>query len=107
VASDAQLSLPAGSRVVQFYEPDYFVDPAWVPKVELTRAAHAALIRSVAPRPDDAAHTENRLSKVGEVVRPRQVTFSKLYLADRQTLVHLVVSDEGGSVAAYIECTVF
>jgi hypothetical protein len=32
VAGDAQLSLPAGSRVVEFYEPDYFVDPVWVAK---------------------------------------------------------------------------
>jgi hypothetical protein len=45
--------------------------------------------------------------EVGKVVASAAGHFSKQYLADRQTLVHLVVSDEGGSVAAYIECTVF
>jgi len=107
IATEASLSLPAGTRVLQFSEPEAIVDPVWAAKLELPEASLAEFMRVLDAKQADPTSVHNRFAKSVGWWQPKAALTAKQYLADRQTLVNVIVSKEDQKVVAYVECMVF
>jgi hypothetical protein len=107
VVTEAALPLPAGARVVQFYAPDSFVDPIWAARIEIPIAALETIKATIAAKTADSTHVSDRFANTVSWWQPEETLLTKQYLANRQTLVNVVLSMEHRGPVAYVECMIF
>lgn len=107
MAEATGLTIPESARVVEFYDSGHLIDPTWVAKVELSKEALDALLRSIEKWASDPTHVRNRLSGSVPWWRPGDRLAAKQYLVERNALVSVVVAKEGGRLFVYLEYMVF
>lgn len=107
IERETGLTFPEKSRLDQFFDPDYFIDPQWVAKIIVPASSYESLRLNLLTKPDDNTVSSGGLVDSTSWWKPQNVVLTKQYLADRQTLVKVVVSKENEEYEVYIECVVF
>jgi hypothetical protein len=107
IRKDTGVEFPVETTVVHFHEPDRVVDPVWVAKVLVPPGAFDSLKKVVLAKPTDNTTYHGALSNSTSWWKPEDVLLERGYLADRQTFVKMIFSEESPNVAVYIEAAVF
>lgn len=107
IASETGLIVPIESRLIHFFEPERIVDPVWIAKIMIPASSYGEFEESLLEKTPDNTTYMGALANSAMWWKPDNVVVKKQYLFDRQTLVIVVVSREGGEFAVYVECAVF
>lgn len=107
VANETGLTFPAGSKLVQFSEPDVAVDPVWVAKLIIPTSSYDGFRQALLKKSTDNTIYDGALANSTSWWKPTAILLTHQYLANSQTFVKVVVSKEGNDFAVYIECAVF
>lgn len=107
IEKETGLDFPDESKLIHFLEPDIVVDPVWVAKVIIPASSFEGFKEVVLRKPTDNSGYSGALADSITWWKPKTVIMKKQYLADRHTLVDIVLSKEGDDFAVYIECAVF
>jgi hypothetical protein len=107
IASETGLAFPRESKLLHFSAPERLVDPVWVAKIVIPRASYEAFKKALLGKTADNTVYHGALGDSTDWWKPTHVVLTKKYLADRQTFVNVVVSEETEGFAVFIECAVF
>lgn len=107
IESEIGLTFPPDSIVEHFYELEVFVDPVWVAKVFVPVSAYESLKPNLLAKSTDDSTYINALADSTSWWQPVNVVLTKQYWTNSHTFVRVVVSEEDGKIAIYIECAVF
>ena len=107
IQTEADLPLPAGSRLLLFAELDTVVDPAWAAKIALPAGAAAPFRQRVSSKPEEPTQVENAYRKSLSWWQARPGSLTKQYAPRPQTLVNVAVASEGTAEVVYVECMVY
>lgn len=107
ISQETGLVFPSDAKLTHFVETPP-IDPTWVARVTMPRAFQETFLkRASAMRPEEGIFIGGTF-KSTQWWRPKKVIFQRRYLEPRTNiLVNLVLSDESGSLAAYIEHDIF
>ena len=101
------LAFPSDAKVVQFLEPDRFIDPVWVAKVTFPGSSYEGFKASLLGKAADSTVYHGALADKTSWWKPADVVLTRQYLFDQQTFVNVVVAQDGDEFEVYVECAVF
>lgn len=107
IVKETGLNLPVESKLIHFLEPDRFIDPIWVAKVQIPVSSYEDFKEVVIKKPTEKMGYKGALADSTSWWKPTNIVLRNQYLADRNTFVVLVLSKEGDDFFVYIECAVF
>jgi len=107
IATEIELTFPVGSKVVNYAEPDVFVDPVWVGKVIIPTASYDGFQQAILKKEDDSTMYDGALANSTSWWKPINIVLQRQYIVNSNSFVKIVVSREGEEFVVYIECAMF
>ena len=105
ISRETGLAFSKEAKVTHFTETPP-MDPTWVARVTMPKAFEGDFVSILRTKRADTGTVHGALSESTIWWKPKKVTLDQHYLVEGAS-IHVVLSDEGGQLVAYIERAVF
>lgn len=107
IEADLALKLPP-NKIIKFEDNGSIIDPSWVAHIVISREFLDNLKNEIDKKQDDNTDLFGAFSERVSWWRPQSIIISKQYLADRSTLINIILSEnDEKSFSMFVECDIF